>query len=46
MAFLNRRVFGIADFTIETPNHGHTQRRPPVVLSRQEVAASPLDFQP
>ena len=39
MAFLTRKVFGVADFTIKTPNHGHTQRHPPVVLSRREVAA-------
>ena len=39
MVFLTRKVFGVEDFTIETPTHGHTQRRPPVVLSRREVAA-------
>ena len=39
MVFLTRRVFGIEDFTIETPSHGYAQRRPPVVLSRREVAA-------
>ncbi|MEI6675640.1 MAG: tyrosine-type recombinase/integrase [Verrucomicrobiota bacterium] len=39
MVFLTRRVFGIADFTIETPSHGYAQRHPPVLLSRREVAA-------
>ncbi len=39
MVFLTRRVFGIEDFTIETPHHCYTYRRPPVVLSRREVAA-------
>ncbi|MEI8037733.1 MAG: integron integrase [Verrucomicrobiota bacterium] len=39
MVFLTRKVFGVADFTIDKPSYGHTQRRPPVVLSRREVAA-------
>ena len=39
MVFLARKVFGIEEFTIETPSHGHTQRRPPVVLSRREITA-------
>jgi hypothetical protein len=39
MAFLTKKVFGIEDFTIDKPTNGHTCRRPPVVLSRREVAA-------
>jgi len=39
MVFLTRKVFRIEDFTIETPSHGHTYRRPPVVLSRREITA-------
>jgi len=39
IAFLTKNVFGIKEFTIERPVHGHTHRRPPVVLSRQEVTA-------
>jgi integron integrase len=39
MAFLTKKVFGVEEFTIDKPNHGHTYRRPPVVLSRREVAA-------
>ena len=39
MVFLTRKVFGIEDFTIDKPTNGHTCRRPPVVLSRREVAA-------
>jgi integrase len=40
MVFLTRKVFGIGDFTIEKPasaTGGH--RRPPVVLTRDEVRA-------
>jgi integron integrase len=37
MVFLTRKVFGVADFTIEKPAHGHTYRRPPIVLTREEV---------
>jgi len=39
MVFLTKKVFGVEDFTIETPTYGHTHRRPPLVLSRREVAA-------
>ena len=39
MVFLTRKVFRIEDFTIETPSHGHTYRRPQVVLSRREITA-------
>ena len=37
MVFLTRKVFGQADFSLEKPAHGHTQRRPPTVLTRGEV---------
>ena len=39
LAFLTKNVFGIKEFTIEKPAHGHTYRRPPVVLSRREITA-------
>jgi hypothetical protein len=39
IVFLTRKVFGIEEFTIETPAHATGGRRPPVVLSRREVAA-------
>jgi integron integrase len=39
IAFLTKNVFGIKEFTIEKPAHGHIHRRPPVVLSRREVTA-------
>ncbi|MCX6866955.1 MAG: phage integrase N-terminal SAM-like domain-containing protein [Verrucomicrobia bacterium] len=39
MVFLTKKVFGLTDFTIEKPSHGHTYRRPPVVLSRREITA-------
>ncbi len=37
MVFLMRKVFKVENFTIEPPAHGHSHRRPPVVLSREEV---------
>ena len=37
MVFLLRHVFGLGDFALEKPNPGHTHRRPPVVLTREEV---------
>ncbi len=39
MVFLTRKVFGIEDLTIEKPAVATGPRRPPVVLSRREVAA-------
>jgi len=39
MAFLTKNVFGVEEFTIDKPAHGHTYRRPPVVLSRREISA-------
>lgn len=39
MVFLARKVFGESDFTLEKPSPGHTQRRPPIVLTRDEVQA-------
>jgi len=39
MVFLARKVFGQTDFTLEKPIPGHTQRRPPIVLTRDEVQA-------
>ena len=39
MAFLTKKVFGIEDFTLEHVTPAHGGRRPPVVLSRREVAA-------
>ena len=39
MVFLTKNVFGLTDFTIDKPAHGHTCRRPPVVLSRREISA-------
>ena len=39
MVFLTKKVFGVEEFTIDKPTHGHTYRRPPVVLSRREVTA-------
>ncbi len=37
MVFLLRQVFGLADFTIEKPAPGRGGRRPPAVLSRDEI---------
>ena len=37
MVFLTRKVFGNEEFTMERPMHGHLHRRPPVVLTREEV---------
>lgn len=39
IAFLIKSVFGVGEFTIEKASTGHSYRRPPVVLSRREVAA-------
>ena len=39
MVFLARKVFGQTDFTLDRPVQGHTQRRPPTVLTREEVQA-------
>ena len=39
MVFLTKKVFGVEEFTIDKPTHGHTYRRPPVVLSHREVTA-------
>ena len=39
MVFLARKVFGQTDFSLEKPAPGHTQRRPPIVLTREEVQA-------
>jgi len=39
LVFLTKKVFGIEEFTIRTPTHGHVCRRPPVVLSRREITA-------
>jgi integron integrase len=39
MVFLTKKVFGVEEFTIDKPTHGHSYRRPPVVLSRREVTA-------
>ena len=39
IVFLTRKVFGIQEFTIEKPTAANGNRRPPVVLSRREVAA-------
>lgn len=39
IVFLTRKVFGIEEFTIEKPATATGGRRPPVVLSRGEVAA-------
>ena len=37
MVFLPRHVFGPGDLTLEKPNPGHARRRPPAVLTREEV---------
>lgn len=37
MVFLTRKVFGNAEFTMERPAHGYIQRRPPIVMTREEV---------
>ena len=39
MVFLYRKVFGVPDFTIETPVLATGPRRPPVVLTREEVTS-------
>jgi len=39
MVFLARKVFGQTDFTLEKPVPGHARRRPPIVLTRDEVQA-------
>jgi len=39
MVFLTRKVFGNTEFTMEKPAHGHSYRRPPIVLTRHEVQA-------
>ena len=39
IVFLTRKVFGIEELTIEKPAAATGGRRPPVVLSRREVAA-------
>jgi hypothetical protein len=39
MVFLTRKVFGVEEFTIDKPAHGHIYRRPPIVLSRREITA-------
>ena len=39
MVFLTRKVFGQTEFTLEKPIPGHTQRRPPIVLTRDEIQA-------
>jgi integron integrase len=39
MVFLTKKVFGVEEFTIDKPAHGHTYRHPPVVLSRREITA-------
>ena len=39
MVFLTRKVFGIQDFTIDKPFAATGQRRPPVVMTRREIAA-------
>ena len=38
MVFLLRHVFGLGEFVLEKPNPGRGGRRPPVVLTRDEVA--------
>jgi integron integrase len=37
MVFLTRKVFGNLEFSLENAVPGHTQRRPPLVLTREEV---------
>jgi integron integrase len=37
MVFLTKKVFGVEEFTIDKPTCGHTYRRPPVVMTRDEV---------
>ena len=37
MVFLLRHVFGLGDFALEKPNPGRGGRRPPTVLTREEV---------
>ncbi len=37
MVFLTRKVFGNAEFSLEKAIAGHTQRRPPIVVTRDEV---------
>lgn len=39
MVFLTRQVFGLTDFQLERGVSGHTHRRPPTVLTREEVRA-------
>ncbi len=38
MVFLTRKVFGMADFTLDKPVPATGPRRPPTVLSREEVS--------
>ena len=37
MVVLLRHVFGLGGFVLEKPNPGHSQRRPPTDLTREEV---------
>jgi Asp/Glu/hydantoin racemase len=37
--FLTRKVFGVQDFTIDKPAAATGARRPPVVMTREEVRA-------
>ncbi len=37
IVFLTRQVFGLLDFQLERGVEGHTNRRPPTVLTRDEV---------
>jgi integron integrase len=39
MAFLTKNVFGIAEFTLDHITPARGQRRPPVVMTREEVRA-------
>jgi integron integrase len=39
MVFLTRQVFGIAEFKLEKSALGYASRRPPTVLTREEVRA-------
>ena len=39
LVFLTRKVFGIAEFELDTPVPARGPRRPPVVLTREEIHA-------
>ncbi|MEI6278093.1 MAG: tyrosine-type recombinase/integrase [Verrucomicrobiae bacterium] len=45
MVFLTRKVFGQTEFTLEKPIPGHTQRRPPIVLSQYPNASREWPWQ-